>query len=112
MLGAIEVLQPVFTEIGERYVCRQLAGDQFARRARDEDLPAVAGGADPCCAVHVQADVVIMRDRGLAGVDAHADPHIHALEPGPRSERPLVRDRGGNRVACPREGDENASPLV
>jgi hypothetical protein len=33
MLGAIEILQPVLTEIAERDVGRQLVGDQLARGA-------------------------------------------------------------------------------
>ena len=72
----------MLTEIPERNVGRQLVGDQLARGARDEHLPAVAGRADPRRAVHVQADVVVHRDVRLAGVDTHAHAHVHALGPG------------------------------
>ena len=61
VLGAIEVLEPVLTEIPERDVGRQLIGDQLARGAGDQHLPTMAGRADPRRAMHVQADVIIGR---------------------------------------------------
>ena len=72
MLGAIEILQPVLTKIPQRNILRQLIGDQLARGAGDEHLPAMSGRADPRRAVHVQADVIIEPDFRLARMDAHA----------------------------------------
>jgi hypothetical protein len=59
VLGAIEVLQPVLTEIPERDVGRQLVEKQLAGGAGDQHLPAVAGRADPRRAMHIQSDVII-----------------------------------------------------
>ena len=59
MLGAIEVLQPVLTEIAECNVRRQLVSDQLARGARDQYLTTMAGRADPRRAMHIQSDVII-----------------------------------------------------
>jgi hypothetical protein len=111
MLGAIEVLEPVLAEVPERDVARQLVGDQLARGAGDQHLSAVAGRADPRGAVDVQPDVVILSDLGLAGVDA--DPHADVDTRGPTlgSERPLRAHRGGDRVARPRERDEERVTL-
>ena len=111
VLGAIEVLEPVLAEIPERDVRRQLVGDQLARGARDQHLPAVSGGADPRRAVHVQTDVIVLPDLRLAGVDAHPHAHVDALGPTLGRERPLRAHRGGDRVARPREGDEERVTL-
>ena len=111
LFGAIEVLEPVLAEVPERDVARQLVGDQLARGARDQHLSAVAGRADPRGAMDVQADVVIVSDLGLAGVDA--DPHadVDTLGPALGRQRPLRAHRGGDRVARPREGDEERIAL-
>ena len=68
---------------------RQLVTDQLARGTRDEHLPAVSGRADPRRAVHVQPDVSIRPELGLAGVDAHAHAHFGALGPSVGGENPL-----------------------
>ena len=111
MLGPTEVLEPVLTEIPQRHIRRQLAGNQFARRGRYQHLPTVAGRTDPSRAMDVEADVVIALLRRLAGV--HADPHAHLHAVGPRlpCKRSLYRDRRGNRVARPRKRDEEPVPL-
>ena len=101
----------MLTEIPERDVARQLVGDQLARGARDQHLPAVAGSADPRRAMHVQADVIILSDFRLAGVDAHPHAHVDALGPTLGRKRPLRAHRGGDRVARPREGDEERVAL-
>ena len=101
----------MLTEIPERDVGRQLAGDQLARGARDEHLPAVSGRADPRRTVHVQSDVIILSDLRLAGVDAHPHAHVDALGPTLRGQRALRAHRGGDRVARPHEGDEERVAL-
>ena len=50
-------------------------------------------GADAGDTVHVDADVVVIFDRGPAGVDADADPHVAA--PGPRVRLVALLDREG-----------------
>jgi hypothetical protein len=106
VLGAIEVLEPVLAEIAQRDVGGQLVGDQLARGAGDEHLRTMAGRADPRRAVHVQADVIVVADLGLAGVDPHPHAHVDVLGPALGGERALGADRGGDRVARADEGDE------
>jgi hypothetical protein len=101
----------MFTEITERNILGQVVSDQRTGGARDEHLPAMSGRADSRRAVHVQTDIVVHRDRGLAGVDSHAHAHLDALGPGLRRKRPLPGDRGSDRIACPRESDEEGVAL-
>ena len=111
VLGVIEVLEPVLPEIPQRDAGRQLVGDQCARGARDQHLPAVPGRADPRRAVHVQAHVIVLPDLSLAGVDTHPHAHLDALGPRLGGERPLRAHHRGDRVARPREGDEERVTL-
>ena len=111
MLGAIEILQPVLAQISEHDVSRQLIGDELMRQAGDQHLPAVSGSADPCRAMHVQTDVIILSDVRLAGVHPHTHTHVDALGPTLGCERPLRAHRGGDRVARPGEGDEERVTL-
>jgi hypothetical protein len=111
MLRAIEVLDPVLTEIPERDVGRQLVGDQRVRGSRDQHLAAVSGGADPCRSVNIKPDVITVPDFRLAGVHAHAHAHVHAIRPAMGRKRPLRTHRGGDRVARPRERDEERVTL-
>jgi hypothetical protein len=111
MLGAIEVLEPVLTEIPERDVGRQLVGDQLVRGARNKHLAAMSGSADPCRAVHVQPDVIIQPDFGLAGVDPDAHTHFDALGPTVGRKRPLRAHRSRDRIARPHKGDEERVTL-
>ena len=41
----------------------------------------MAGGADPRGAMDVDADVALLPDDGLAGVDAHADAELRPVRP-------------------------------
>jgi hypothetical protein len=54
----------------------------------------------------VEPDVIIQPDLGLTGMDAHAHAHVDVRRPALRGERLLRGHRGGDRVARPREGDE------
>ena len=65
-----QVLQPVLPEVDE--VVR--AHQQIAGRVREQHLPAVTGVGDPGGPVHVHADVALLRQQRLPGVD----PHSHA----------------------------------
>jgi hypothetical protein len=71
----------------------------------------VPSGADPRSPVHVQPDVVVLADSRLTGVNPHAHPHVQTRAPAPRGKPPLPRDRGSDRVACPRESDEERVTL-
>ena len=113
MLGAIEVLQPVLTEIPERDIGRQLVGDQLARGARDQHLPAVAGRADPRRAVDVQTDVVVQsrrRPRRCGRPCARARPTPSGQRLATASAR-CAATAAATASRRPREGDEEGVTL-
>ena len=71
----------------------------------------MSGRADPRRAMHVQPDIVVVADVRLTSVDADPHAHLDALGPAMRHEGPLRAHRGGDRVARPREGDEEPVAL-
>ena len=95
-----EVLQTVLAE-----VANGLAGDEVARRLRQEHLPAVPGGGDPRRAVDVDPDVALVGHDRLARVEPHADADR------PVAERRLPVGGGGDRVGGARERDEERVAL-
>ena len=105
-----DVLQPMPAERPEGPARNGPVPDDVARRLRDEDLPAVARRADAGGDVDVEADVALVAELGLAGVDA--DAHAHDAVRGPRLalDRALEPDRGRDRVAGAGEGEKGAVP--
>jgi hypothetical protein len=95
-----QVLQPVLAEIEQL-----VRVDELARRLRDEHLPAVADGGDPSGAVDVEADVSLLGDTRLAGVDPHAHTDRSV------AERVLGVVCGRQCIGRTREGDEERVPL-
>ena len=67
-LGSHEVLEPVLPQVADGCVVEELL-----RRLGEDDLPPVSSGGDPRGAVHVDPDVALVGDDGLAGVNSHAD---------------------------------------
>ena len=67
----VEVLQPVLAEVEQLGRAAELP----ARVVREHDLAAVAGTADPCREMNVDADVALAGQDRRAGVNA--DPHAH-----------------------------------
>jgi hypothetical protein len=48
---------------------------ELARALGEQHLTSVPGGADPRTAMHIDADIALVRKRGLAGVDPHSHSH-------------------------------------
>ena len=65
-----------------------------ARRRREQHLPAVARGPDARGLVDAHADVALLADPGLAGVQAHPHLDLDAFGPRVRMEVALRRHRG------------------
>jgi hypothetical protein len=95
-----KVLETVLAE-----VANGLARDEIPRRLRQEDLPAVPGGGDPCRTMDVDPDVALFAHHGLAGVQAHPD----FDRPGAECRLPV--GRGGKRIGGARERDEERVAL-
>ena len=102
-LGVDEILEPVLSEVANRGV----ALEKSPSRLGEDDLTSVRGGRDTGGAVHVHADVALVRPQGLAGVDPHADAdragreRISRRRPPPRRHPSLVRTRRRTRrPAC------------
>jgi len=81
------------------------------RRLRDEDLAASAKRADARRPVDRQADVAVLRDRGLTRVDADSDAELLAVRPFVRHECALGSDGSQDRIPGPRERDEERVAL-
>jgi hypothetical protein len=73
---------------------------------RNQHLAAVAGRAQPRDVVDVDADVVVVLDRGFARVDSHADADGALPWPGMGVVSSLDRDRGLERVLGAPEREE------
>ena len=85
------------TELADHRVGGQRVGDEFARRAGQDDLAAMAGGRDPRCAVDLEPAVVVAGEMGLAAVEAHPDLHSGVGRPRVVGHRSLGGDRGADR---------------
>jgi hypothetical protein len=104
-LGRLETPELVLSEVPDGHVV-----DALDSRFREQHLPAVSRGADARDAVDIDADVVVVFDRGPAGVHADADPHLAAAGPRVRFVAPLDRERGADRILGIAERRKNSSP--
>jgi hypothetical protein len=106
-----EILQPVFPEVLHRGARRQNVVRQLSCGLREQDLPPVGGCADSRCPVDIEAEVALIADHRLPGVDA--DPHakLDAARPRLSGEPPLCVHRRCERVPSPREYDEERVAL-
>ena len=98
-LGRAQILEPVRAQVAD------LGVDERASRLRKQHLAAVADGGDARALVHVEADVSLLGQPRLAGVEPH--PHAdrpvgqaRAGRPRPRRPRP-TRGRTRRRTRHP-----------
>ena len=98
-------------EVAEAHALRQLALDKLARRAREEDLAPVGGGADARGLMHPEPVVSLLGHHRLSGMETHAHQHLNPLRPFVRRERALALDDCGDRVLRPRKGHEEGIAL-
>jgi hypothetical protein len=99
--GRRDVLQAVLAEVAQL----ELGAEERLRRIREDDLAAVAGRRDARRPVDVEADVVLVRDSRLPGVDP--DPHPY----GPGCQCALCVRCGGDGAGGAREGGEHGVAL-
>ena len=97
--GRAQILEAVHAQVADIRV------HECAGRLRQEHLPAVADGRDARALVHVEADVSLLGQPRLAGVQ----PHPHAYRPV--GQRALAVRGGGDGVRRAGEGDEECVTL-
>jgi hypothetical protein len=108
---AIQVPEPMLPEVTQLDAFRQAILDQHPGRIGEEHLPAMADAGDAAGPMHMEADISVRADAGLAGVETHADPHRDVGRPWLGGE-PALRGRGGgHRPGSGGEGDEERVPL-
>ena len=100
-----------FRSGGDWRIFGEIVPDQGSRGLGEEDLAAVARGADARGPHDVEPDVSLVADRRFAGVQAHANPYVGASRPLVLGERALSRDCRGHRLARPRERVEERVSL-
>ena len=110
-LGLVDPAQLPLAEREDRDALGHSRAEQAARRLGDEDLAAAPDGAQARGTNDVEADVALLVDRRLAGVEAHAHANGLSLRPGRGHMRALHLDSGGDRVAGAREDEEERVAL-
>ena len=110
-LGLRQVLEAVRPEVAQPDALERLLGEQPAGRVRDENLAAMAGGADARGTMDADPDVSSSGRPGVAGVDPHPHSQLPALRPALGRERPLPVQGGRDSVARRGERDEERVAL-
>jgi len=110
VLRSVDLPKPVLAKVEERHTLHGITGE-VAGRARHQDLTSVGGAGDPCRPHDVEAVVSGLRETGLAGVDADADPHCGVLRPPLGADRSLGLDCRPDSIARPTERVEERVAL-
>src|SRR5205085_10793469 len=93
--GRCQVLEPMLAEIIKPVCARELT-----RPLRDQNLATMARGGDPRRPVNVEADITLLGEKRLAGMEAHPDLDRTAVQGR------LTLRRRGERIMRSREDDE------
>ncbi len=93
LLGRIQVLEPVASQVAQCNARWQVPFDETARGVREQNLAAVPRGGNARSAMDVEPDVVVAAQIGHAAVHPHSDPNRRLRGPLGRRERAL---RGGS----------------
>ena len=110
-LGPVEVRECRRPEIEQPELTGQVVPDEVRGRAREQHLPAMTRIADAGGLVNGEAHVAVRADAGLAGVQSHADAHLHLVRPLMLGERDLRGGAGLDRRAGAAEDDEERVAL-
>ena len=110
-LGPVEVRECRRPEVEQPELTGQVVPHEVRGRAREQHLPAMTRIADARRLVNGEAHVAVRADAGLAGVQSHADAHLHLLRPLMLGERDLRGGTGLDRCAGAAEDDEERVAL-
>jgi hypothetical protein len=92
--GAAEPLEPIFAQVSRRDAVDLVTGQGPDRRLTDNHVPAVRDLADPRRAVDLEANVTLVPDPWLTGMEAHPDAYGKPVRPRSRCVPSLCRDDG------------------
>jgi hypothetical protein len=107
LLG-MKPLQPMQAEIGEDDPDQIRVLDHSGGGVRHQELAAAAGGADTRGASDADADVPVLAEQRLRGVEANSHPHSGTLRPLEPAQRQLTLDRGGDGIPRALERNEES----
>ena len=111
VLGTVEVLESVLSEVAQLQPIRKRPVDERRGRRRQDDLAAMRHRRDPCRAMDVDPDIrAVVRDR-RPGVQSHPDLDGRAVGPGERGQLTLRLRNRGDRVIRGVEHDVEAVAL-
>jgi hypothetical protein len=103
-----QVLESVASEGTKEQAAHGLVSRELPCRLRDHDLVAVPGCADARRDVDVEADVALLDELRLPGMEPDADAKGAVVRPGLVRERPLDVGGGGDRFARGGEREERS----
>ena len=101
----------MLTQIPQAYTVRQGVFHQFPRRLGQQHLPTVPGAHDARREMHIHPHVAFGNQRGLSGMQAHPDTHLHAFRPGVSSKSALCSDRCRDSICSTSKHHEKGIPL-
>ena len=111
VLGVGQILQPMHAQAADRHPLGQVVLDQTSRRVRDDDLSSPPHCRDPRGPVHVEPEIVIAPEDGVACVHPHAYPQGMSLGPAVSVEPSLRLHHRSDRGAGRLEDDEERVPF-
>ena len=111
MLGPLQVLERVLTEIDDLRAPGQVGREQCARRLGDEHLAAVGSASDPRPADDVEPEVALFPEGGFAGMQTHSNLDLGFSRPALGAEPQLSCEGATHAVTCPRKREEQGVAL-
>ncbi len=84
---------------------------QLPRRLGQQHLPTVPGAHDPRRVVYIDTHVTFGNRRGLTGMQAHTDMHLHAIRPGVSGKSALRGYRRRDSIRGTSKHHEEGIPL-
>jgi hypothetical protein len=107
----LDVLQIRLTQVADLDSLGHVVADERPRRLREENLAAVPRRADARRPNDVHAEVPLLADGRLPGMEPHADLHLGALWPLVLGQRALAGDGTRDGVTRPCEREEERVAL-
>ena len=111
VLRVVDVLQTTLAQVADRDPRRKIFLRQLARGRREQNLTAVPRSGDPRRPVNADADVPLLADSRLTGVQAHPDPDRRPFGPALGGQVTLSIDGGRHCVCGGGKGDEERVTL-